>query len=98
MQAEEAVEIDGGVLAWATDAYLWGGYRDGGAQIVIMFITEGHHNVQAVHGAALENRHQHFLARAGHFCRARAGEPGRSRTQPEHGDAHIFEEDSPRLC
>ena len=64
MQAEEAIEVDGGVFTPA------GGlrgprHRDGGPHIVVALLAVRHHDVEAVGCAALEDGDQDFLARRG---------------------------------
>ena len=89
VQAEEAIQIDGGVFALvaAADGPRHG---DGGPQIVVGLLAVRHHDVQAVGRAALENGHQDLLARRGRVGGIeRALEPQRRRARPHHGQRRI---------
>ena len=94
MQAEEAIEIDGRILALV--ARRWPARDgDGRAQIVVGLLAVRHHDVQAVGGAALENGHQDLLARRGASCGVkRALQPQRRRACTDHGQGRITKENA----
>ena len=80
MQAEEAVEIYGGIRRSVRL-----GQRQIRAQIVIGGFSVGNDYVQPIHGAALKNCDEDFLARAGSVFRVqRAREPSGRRADPHH--------------
>src|SRR5262249_45598191 len=90
-QAEEAVEVEGGVLAAAAGRR----HRDRGSQLSIRAVAVGDHDVQSVAGAALEDDDQR-LAAAGPRGVGRAQEhPGRHPERDE-GEAGGLEEEPPR--
>ena len=62
VQSEESVQIDGRI-----GRAVRFGNGDGGPQFVIALLSEGNHHVQAVHGAALEDGDQDFLAPPGNL-------------------------------
>ena len=87
MQAEETVEIERGVGAALARLR----NRDGGAHAVVIWFGERDDDVEAVHGAALEE-HDHFLLVGRRSGGYRALQERWERGHAEHGDAAVFQE------
>ena len=92
VQAEEAIEIDRGVLRIGAGRARNGDRRP---HAVIARLGVRHDNVQAVGSAALENHHQNFLARGRSICRIeRALEPQGRAAHANHSETGVPQKDS----
>ena len=92
MQAETAVEIDGGMgrSVRARD-------RDGGTHGVISGFAVRHDDIQAIDRSALKDDDQNVFARRSCIGGLdRAGQPGRDSTHAEHGDSGAFQKEATR--
>src|SRR4051794_5489072 len=76
MEAEEPVEIDGGDLAAAGARD-----RDGGAELVVVRVSVGDNDVEAVGGAALEEHDEALVIFATAEARARVESVERPRQE-----------------
>ncbi len=87
MQPEEAVEIDGGIGAASRPLN-----RERRARRVVVALAERHDHVQAVHGAALEDRDEDALPRAA-GCRRGAREKLRREPEADEREPPVLQED-----
>src|SRR5215218_8220564 len=90
MEAEEAVEIDGGVAGSRRGP----GDGDGPARLVVGAVTMRHDHAQAVDGTALKHHDQHLAAKTSPLCQRSAHHEGRYRTERQQRQCAVLHERS----
>src|SRR5439155_3077724 len=89
VEPEEAIEVDGGVIARARP-----GDRDAWPRAVVLLVAEGHDDVEAVDGAALKDRDQLARAHRSALRERGAGEKRRRNPEADQCERSVFQKNT----